>query len=487
MTVVRQRLDLLLQVASEETRMLTVFDGNQPVSRRRLMTVGGLGLGGLALPSLLAEKACATQSDQVLTGKSVIFLFQQGGPSQFETTDPKLDAPGGIRTMNGGLQTRVPGITFGGTLEQMAKIADRLTVIRSFQTGNGGHNIQPIVGKHSHDANIGVHYSRVAGTTRADSGMPTNMVLFPQAVSDEVTAGKARGNLSSTGPYGSTYAPFTPGGGGQLQKNMTLTLPVERFFEDRRSVLSQLDRLGRDLESNRQFESLNEIQQQAYSILLSGGVASALDLSREDPGTVKRYDTSRFVQSHNWDKVNRGKRGYYTGNAKSLGKLLLLARRLCEAGAGFITIHAGYDGVWDMHADGNNLNMLDGMEAVGRTFDHAVAAFVEDLEERGLTDRILLVCCGEMGRTPRINKRGGRDHWSRLAPLVLHGGGLRPGVIGQSRRDGSEPATEPLTPSHLVSTILHTVFDVGALRLMRALPPEVAELSQAAPIPGVLA
>ena len=449
------------------------------------MTVGSLGLGGLALPSLLGGEARAARTSQVLTGKSVIFLFQQGGPSQYETTDPKLDAPSSIRTVNGGLQTRVPGITFGGTLEQMARVADRLTIVRSFQTGNGGHNIQPIVGTHSRNANIGVHYSRVAGTTRADSGMPTNMVLFPQAVSDKVTTGKARGNLSATGPYSSTYAPFTPGGGGQLQKNMTLSLPSERFFEDRRSVLQQLDRLGRDLQSNAQFESLNEIQQQAYSILLNGGVANALDLSQEDPRTIDRYDTSRFVRTHNWDRVNRGKRGYYTGHAESLGKLLLLARRLCESGAGFITIHAGYDGVWDMHADGNNLNMVDGMEAVGRTFDHAVAAFVEDLEERGLTDRILLVCCGEMGRTPRINNRGGRDHWSRLAPLVLHGGGIRPGVIGQSRRDGSEPATEPLTPSHLISTILHTVFDIGALRLMRALPPEVDQLSQTDPIPGI--
>ena len=465
--------------------MLSVFDGHRPVSRRQLMTIGGLGLGGLTLPSLLGAKAEAASTGRVLTGKSVIFLFQQGGPSQFETTDPKLDAPGGIRTTTGGIQTSVPGLTFGSTLEQMAKIADRLTVVRSFQTNNGGHNIQPIVGKHSYDANIGTHYARIAGATRADTGLPTNMILFPQAVDDQVTKGRARGKLDATGGYGSTYAPFTPGGGGQLQKNMTLTLPRERFFEDRRAVLSQLDRLGRRLESSSQFEALDEVQQQAFSILQSGGVADALDLSLEDQKTIERYDTSRFARSHNWERAARGKRGYYTGNAKTLGKLLLMARRLCEAGVGFITIHAGYDGVWDMHADGNNLNMIDGMEAVGRTYDHAVATFVQDLEERGLTDDILLVCCGEMGRTPRINKRGGRDHWSRLSPLVLHGGGIRPGVIGQSKRDGSEPATDSLNPSHLISTILHTVFDVGELRLLRALPSDVAELAQANPIPGI--
>lgn len=465
--------------------MLSVFDGNRPVSRRQLMTIGGLGLGGLTLPSLLGAKAQAASTSRALTGKSVIFLFQQGGPSQFETTDPKLDAPSGIRTVTGGIPTSVPGLTFGSTLEQMAKIADRLTIVRSFQTNNGGHNIQPIVGRDSREANIGTHYARIAGATRADTGLPTNLILFPQAVDTEVTKGRARGKLDATGGYGSTYAPFTPGGGGQLQKNMTLTLPHERFFEDRRAVLSQLDRLGRSIESSSQFAALDEVQQQAFSILQSGGVADALDLSLEDPKTIERYDTSRFAKSHNWERAARGKRGYYTGNAKTLGKLLLMARRLCEAGAGFITIHAGYDGVWDMHADGNNLNMIDGMEAVGRTYDHAVATFVQDLEERGLTDDILLVCCGEMGRTPRLNKRGGRDHWSRLAPLVLHGGGIRPGVIGQSKRDGSEPATDPLNPAHLISTILHTVFDVGELRLLRALPADLAELAQAEPIPGI--
>src|SRR5205823_11299506 len=146
-----------------------------------------------------------------------------------------------------------------------------------------------------------------------------------------------------------------------------------------------------------------------------------------DATTVARYDTSRYAQPGAWDKVSRGKQGYYSGEAKTIGKLLLLARRLCEAGCGFVTIHAGYAGVWDMHADGNNLNMLDGMEAVGRSFDHAVAAFVEDVEARGLSDQILLVCCGEMGRTPKINKTGGRDHRAKPAPLPLYGGGSNGG------------------------------------------------------------
>ena len=136
-----------------------------------------------------------------------------------------------------------------------------------------------------------------------------------------------------------------------------------------------------------------------------------------------------------------------------------------------------------MHADQNTLNMTDGMEAVGRSFDHAVASFVEDVTARGLADKILLVVCGEMGRTPKINRNGGRDHWGRLSPLLLFGGGLPGGhVIGQSTPNGGEPNADPLTPKHLISTILHTVFDIGQLRLMPGVPPQLSQLSTPPPI-----
>ncbi len=466
--------------------MLDIFDGNRAIARRQLLSIGGLGLGGLTLDSLLASQSHAGSGSSVTTGKSVIFLFQQGGPSQFETIDPKTEAPSGIRTVTDTVQTSLPGVNFGSVMERLAPMADKLSVVRSYQTNNGGHNIQPIVGKDSRETNIGVHYARIAGNTRQETGMPTNMVLYPASVCDDVGRPRARGNLAATGPYSDAYAPFIPGAGGQLQKNMRLNLPHERFFNDRQAVLRQLDGLNSQLGSSSRFEAIDELQRQAFQLLLGGGVADALDLSKEDPRVVERYDTARFVKSHNWNRAKRGQRNYYTDNAKSLGKLLLLARRLCEAGCGFITIHAGYDGVWDMHADGNNLNMVDGMEAVGRPYDHAVATFIEDVEERGLSDDILLICSGEMGRTPRMNRNGGRDHWSRLAPLLMYGGGINPGVIGQSTRDGGQPLSDNLTPQHLISTIMHTVFDVAELRLVRGLPTELAELSQAAPIPGLL-
>ncbi len=464
--------------------MLTLHDSSMRTTRREMLRIGGLTLGGLSLSSLLTQRAAASPVSNLLTGKSVIFLFQQGGPSQFETFDPKLDAPADIRTLNGSVQTTIPGVRFGGTMQQLAAVAHKLAIVRSFQTGNAEHNIRPIVGPESLNANIGSLYSRVAGAMHPTTGMPTNAVLFPQSVSAEVARGQGRGDLAATGAVGGNYAPFIPGGTGQLLRNLRLNLPSDRF-DDRRSLAAQFDRLNRDLEYEPQFQAHDHNQRQACEVLLSGRVADAFDLSREDPRVVARYDTSRYVPSHQWDYTRRGARGYYAGQARSIGKLLLLARRLCEAGCGFITIHADYEGVWDFHADGENLNVVEGMEAIGRAFDHAVAAFIADTEARGLDDKILLVATGEMGRTPRINRNGGRDHWARLAPLLMFGGGVQGGrVVGQSTRDGGEPATEAYTSRNLISTLLHATVDMTQLRLLPAYSA-ISRLGEASVIPGL--
>lgn len=468
--------------------MLTIHDASSRLSRRRLLSVGSLALGGLSLSQLVAADSTRESSasrPSLLTGKSVIFLFQQGGPSQFETFDPKPSAPSEIRTVTGVTQTSLPGVLFGETLSQLAPLAHKLAIVRSFQTGNATHNIQPIVGPESLNANIGSLYSRIAGATHPETGMPTSAVLFPQSVSPKAAKGQGRGDLAATGALGAAYAPFIPGGTGQLLKNLKLALSPDRF-QDRQELRAQLDGLARHFEDDSPFESFDRNQQQACEVLLSGSVADALDLSREDPQLVERYDTTRFASRDDWRKANRGQRGYYTGHARSLGKSLLLARRLCEAGCGFVTVHCDYEGVWDMHADGNNLNMVDGMKAVGRSFDHAVAAFIEDVEARGLSEKILLICTGEMGRTPRINRNGGRDHWAKLAPLMMYGGGVAAGkVIGQSSRDGAEPATDPQTSAALISTILHTMLDTAQVRLQPGLSA-INRLAETNPIVGLL-
>ena len=459
--------------------MLTLHESSK-ISRRQLLNIGTMALGGLTLSSLFTVRAAAPGTSPV-TGKSVIFLFQQGGPSQFETFDPKMDVASDIRTLTGSVQTSIPGVIFGDTMQQLAALAHKLTIVRSFQTGNAGHNIIPIVGPDSLNANIGSLYSRVAGATHPTTAMPTNAVLFPQAVSADVARGAGRGDLAATGSIGASYAPFIPGGNGQLLRNLRLNLPPDRF-RDRRELLDQLGRLHSDLQDEPQFQSVDRAQQQACDVLMSGYVADALDLSKEDPRLVAAYDTSRYASDNISSRSARGRRGYYNGNARSLGKCLLLARRLCEAGCGFVTIHCDYEGCWDMHADGENLNVVDGMQIVGRSFDHAVAAFIADTEARGLADKILLVATGEMGRTPRINRGGGRDHWARLAPLLMYGAGTSGGrVIGRSTRDGGEPAEDNLTNRNLISTIMHTVFDVTQLRLQPALNA-ITRLGEASPI-----
>jgi hypothetical protein len=458
--------------------MLTITAG---CSRREFLTIGSLGFGSLAMSSLVGRRAMAAPAPPVATGKSVIFLFLQGGPSQLETFDPKLDVPDGQRTATGVIDTSLPGITFGEKLPQLAKLADRLAVIRSYQSNNGGHNIKPLVSDDSLNANIGSLFARVVGSTRPESGMPTNAVVFPDAACDDVLKGKARGDIAATGQLGSVYAPFLPGAGGQLQRNMRLNLPRERFV-DRQDLIGQLSSLSREIDAAGELGIIDALQRQAYQVLLSGGVADALDLSTEDEHVVARYDTARYARADGWSKARRGQQGMYDGHARAIGRQLLLARRLCEAGCGYVTIHDGYDGVWDMHGDGNNLGIVDGMEACGPAFDHAVAAFIEDVEARGLSDKIMLVISGEMGRTPKINRRGGRDHWGKSTPLVLYGGGAPKGaVIGRSTRDGAEPAGDPLGPKHLVSTILHTLFDPAQLRLVSGLD-QISRLAEHPPL-----
>jgi uncharacterized protein (DUF1501 family) len=141
-----------------------------------------------------------------------------------------------------------------------------------------------------------------------------------------------------------------------------------------------------------------------------------------------------------------------------------------------------------MHADPNNAPMITGMDYAGRPFDHAVSALIEDIESRGLRDKIMLVCCGEMGRSPRLNAKGGRDHWGNLAPLMIYGGGLKMGqVIGQSARDGGEPADNPITIPDLVATIMNTLVDLGQVRLMEGMPNNlISLLSRGTPIRGLV-
>lgn len=460
--------------------MLTFTDHRRRFGRREFLRAGALSLGSLSLPGFLAQAAADPQ--RLLTGRSVIFLFLHGGPSQFETFDPKMSAPSGIRSTTGEIATTIPGVTFGSNFPRLARLADRLAIVRSFTTGDANHDIKPVVSRHTGGANLGSLFARIAGTTHPVTGIPRTALLFPRAV-DETTGPEQSqfGRFNSTGSLGAGYAPFVPGAGSDLQQDMQLNLPVDRLT-DRRALLTELDRVRVLHEAGRQSGALDELREQAFTSLLRG-IGQAFDLSREDPRVVERYDTAPLVRP---DQINSKWKNYphYVDNAKSLGKLLLLARRLCEAGAGFVTVTTNF--VWDMHADENNAPCAEGMRYTGPPLDHAVSALVEDLAMRGLSDRILLVCCGEMGRSPRLNAHGGRDHWGNLAPLLLAGGGLRMGqVIGRSTRDGGQPQTDPIGIPNLVATVMQQLVDPAQLRVVRGIPNEVVRWATSDPIPGL--
>lgn len=457
------------------------------MARRPFLQVGA-SLGGLAASGLLGglgrglSVAEAATIRSLARDRSVIFLFMHGGPSQFETFDPKRDGPAHARSVTGEIATSIPGVFFGSTFEKLAARAHLFNVVRSFVTGDGNHDIKPVVGRATLGANMGSLYARATGVLRADTAMPTNVALFPQAVDAE--AGPAItdfGNFESAGEFGGSYAPLVPGGGGPFLDNLRLHLPQQRLG-DRRSLLASLDR-GRRWLDQPGVRTMLDGQDLAFDVL-GRSVADAFSLDGEDAETIAAYDTaSRFDVARIDKKWNNHK--HYADHNRSIGKLLLLARRLCERGCGFVTVTTSF--VWDMHSDINNAPVGEGMGYVGAPFDHAVATLIDDIEARGLQDKILLVCCGEMGRTPMLNATGGRDHWGGLAPLLLYGGGLGAGrVIGQSTRDGGQPASDPVTIPNLVATILERLLDLSEVRLQTDLPPGLLNLfARGQPIAGL--
>ncbi len=469
--------------------MLTISDTRtartcQGSSRREFLRVGSLALfGGMGLPQLMAAKARAAAENRAWKDKSVVLLFLSGGPSHIEFFDPKMTAPEEIRSITGEVQTKLPGITFGGSFTRLAGMTDKLAVVRSYASMNAGHTYLSVTsGDNPMKAAMGALYARVAGSTNATTGIPTNCLVLPEAVEPGLKLGGnfetgALPTLTSPGDLGPAYAAFDPSGGDQLKKNLQLKISTERF-EDRRRLLAGFDTVRRDLDATGAMDGATKFQQQAFDVI-ARGVGDAFDLSKEDPKTVARYDTSGLFKLTDLTKWYDQKRG-----TNLLGRQMLLARRLCEAGCGFVTVS---DCGWDMHANSNSPKNMANLDPMARQVDHAVAAFITDIYERGLEDKILLAVTGEMGRTPRRNKDGGRDHYANLTSLLLAGGGLKPGqVIGQSDRTASQPTTERYTPKHLLATVMNAVLDISEVRLKPGLGRVANVLTEGEPIPGLL-
>ena len=261
---------------------------------------------------------------------------------------------------------------------------------------------------------------------------------------------------------------------------MKLTIPENRLG-DRRTLLGYLDRFKRNFEGTTTLQGSEQFEQQAFDVIL-GGISNAFDMSNENPNLVERYDTSMYeIPQRLFDKrtaINKQLPVRHSPAAR--GRQMLMTRRLLESGCRFITVT---NNGWDMHGI-HEYEIADGMPLLGPAVDRAVSAFLEDLASRGMTDDVLLVITGEFGRTPRINKDLGRDHWGNLCTLAFAGGGLPMGqVIGKSDKNAAAPASDPISSSNLLGTIMHYLLDIGKVRLLSGIPTEISRaLEQSTPI-----
>lgn len=470
--------------------------------RRDFLRVGALGLGGLSLAQLFTDSAQASAGSFV-RDKSVVLLFLAGGPSQYETFDPKPDGLDSSTSIAGHIPTALPGVRFASYFPQLAERAKRLTIVRSLVAKTANHakasknmltgGIEDPEGKEGtpvSNPSIGSLVAHARGASDKRSGMPTYAFLppvfapVPGLKISGVNPGVESGILGSGGgQLGSAFAPFNPAASGGWADLLEPRLPVQRL-DARRDLLQQFDQLRRQAGEAQTFADLDAMQQQAYDVLLGGTIRKALDLSQEDPRSVAQYDTGH-CPIYGWHKDNYWlKDGPSTGFP--LGKQLLLARRLCEAGSRFVTVvHSN----WDMHGGEAIWGMKDGMEVFAPPLDHAVAAFMDDVEARGLSKDILLVVVGEFGRSSGINKVGGREHNPHAGVILFAGGGLPHGqVYGDTDKRGGRAVEKIVTVDDLSATLIHYLFDVGALRASREASPALKRLAtdHGTPIPVLI-
>jgi hypothetical protein len=401
------------------------------VTRRDFLRIGALGLGGLTLPELLRAEE---QSGRGLGHKAVIMVFLAGGPPHQDMVDLKPDAPAEIRGEFKPIPTNVPGIELCEHLPRLARMADRLAIIRTIVGARGEHAaVQCYTGYSEMESrlaggrpSLGAILARLQGPVRSD--MPPFVGLSPR------TQHVPWGDPGGPGYLGLKYAPFTPNGSDL--ENMTLKGVTLDRFGDRKALLSSFDNLRREADADGSIEGMDSFQQRAFEILTSSRMVEALDLSREDPRLRARYGIGDMKP------IDDG--------PPCCMDHFLMARRLVEAGARCVTLSFGR---WDYH----NNNFGQCKERLPK-LDMALSALLDDLYVRGLDKDVTVVVWGEFGRTPKINKDGGRDHWPPVSCAILAGGGMRTGqVIGQTNRLAEVPKDRPVTFASVFATLYHNL------------------------------
>jgi hypothetical protein len=418
--------------------MLTIV-GNQPkrsefcdgVSRRNFLKIGALGLGGLSLPQLLQAES---KSGVRRSHKAVIMVFLPGGPSHQDMFDLKMDAPSEIRGEFRPISTNVSGTQICEHLPRLAKLADKYTLIRSMVGAFDDHDAyQCLTGRPNRSLppggwpSLGAVLSRLEGSVNRT--VPPFVGLSPKM-------GEMRWARSGDpGFLGVGHAPFQPNKGGGKEDMILNGVTLDRLA-DRKSLLSSFDNFRRDIDASGMMQGLDSFNDQAFGILTSSRLLEALDVSKEDPKVREIYGKG--------DPKNRD-----DGGPKMM-EHMLVARRLVEAGARCVTLAFSR---WDHHGDNFGALRQD-----LPLLDQGVSALLTDLHQRGLDKDVSVVVWGEFGRTPTINKDGGRDHWPRVSFSMLAGGGLRHGqVIGATDRLGGEATERPVRFGEVFATLYHSL------------------------------
>jgi hypothetical protein len=397
------------------------------VSRRSFLQIGGLAVGGLTLPQILrAEQQAGTS-----TGKSVIMVYLSGGISHQDTFDLKMDAPNEIRGEFKPINSNLPGTQVCELLPKMAQVMDRTITIRSIVGLRDEHtSFQNLTGYPMDEAKrdgrptIGSVIAKVAG--QSDPVTPAFVDLFP-------TMQHKPYNSPSAGYLGTGYSSVRAD--GEDLASMKLRYVSQGQFDERRKLRMQIDDARRMLDKSG-VDGMDVIYQRAFDVLTSSKLVGALDVEKEDPKVRQRY--------------GKGSPKHLGDGAPMWNDQLLTARRLVEAGVRCVSVAYGF---WDTH--GNNFRH---MREHLPLFDTGISALIEDIYARGLDKDVTVVVWGEFGRTPKINKDAGRDHWARVSNCLLAGGGMKVGqVIGSTDKIGDSAATRPVHYLDVLATVYHNL------------------------------
>lgn len=407
--------------------------------RRDFLKIGAAaGMFGLTLPDLLRLEARGDEARKSKKATSVIMVWLAGGPSAIDMWDMKPDAPEGIRGEFQPTSSSVPGLDVAELLPGTAKVMHHVTLVRSMAhtlTTHGPGTIYVTTGNKPTPA---VKYPALGA-------LASKVLPAGRGVPSYVTFGELRDGTAGGGGYlGTAYNPFNIEGAGNIDKGVKkggpteisfrvsgITLPTDftiQELENRNKLLQTFDQGFRDLDGSSELtDGLDAFHQKALDILRSDQTKKAFDLEQEPLARRERYGLHGFGQS------------------------ALAARRLVEAGVRFVTI--GFGG-WDTHQK-NFSNLKDELLP---QFDLTFSVLIEDLAERGMLDRTIVYCAGEFGRTPKINKDAGRDHWARSSSVILAGGGFKKSYVhGATDAECAVPTSEACTPDDVSATLFHAL------------------------------